>query len=111
MPEKECPARTAGPFCRSSTRLADATASGNVVRGFCTEVTLRPADCKRGITSDQLEPSANSPCTSTTLRALTRADGAPAVRVEIEYAAAPPRRAREKSRLLTFGMKDSRADH
>src|SRR3984893_6163483 len=70
MPEKECPTRTVGPSCRASTRSADATASGSVVSGFCTEVTLRPAVCNRAITSDQQEPAANSPCTRTTLRAL-----------------------------------------
>src|SRR5262249_26051012 len=70
IPENECPARTAGPFCRPSTRSAAPTASGNVVSGFCTEVTLSPAVCNRGITSDQLEPSAKRPCTSTTFFAL-----------------------------------------
>src|ERR1700756_1990398 len=69
IPEKECPTRTVGPSCRDSTRSADATASGNVVSGFCTEVTLSPAACNRAITSDQDDPSANSPCTRTTLRA------------------------------------------
>src|SRR3979490_2583621 len=67
MPEKEWPTRTVGPSCRASTRSADATASGSVVSGFCTEVTLRPAVCSRAITSDQQEPSANSPCPRTTL--------------------------------------------
>src|SRR5580704_6977715 len=56
MPEKECPTRTVGP-------------SGSVVRGFCTAVALSPAACNRAITSDQDDPSANSPCTRTTLRA------------------------------------------
>src|ERR1700757_3736835 len=69
MPEKECPTRTVGPSCRASTRSADATASGRVFSGFCTEVTLSPAACNRAITSDQLDPSANSPCTRTTFRA------------------------------------------
>src|SRR5580658_1711398 len=69
IPEKECPTRTVGPSCRASTRSAAATASGSVVRGFCTDVTLSPAACNRGITSDQDDPSANSPCTRTTLRA------------------------------------------
>src|ERR1700732_1556434 len=57
MPEKEWPTRTVGPSCRASTRSAEATASRSVVKGFCTEVTFSPAACKRGITSDQLEPS------------------------------------------------------
>jgi hypothetical protein len=69
MPEKECPTRTVGPSCRASTRWAEATASGSVVRGFCTAVALSPAACNRAITSDQDDPSANSPCTRTTLRA------------------------------------------
>src|SRR6202045_1493897 len=69
MPEKECPTRTVGPSCCASTRWAEATASGSVVRGFCTAVALSPAACNRAITSDQDDPSANSPCTRTTLRA------------------------------------------
>src|SRR5258705_4138561 len=69
MPEKECPTRTVGPSCRASTRWAEATASGSVVRGFCTAVALSPAACNRAITSDHDDPSANSPCTRTTLRA------------------------------------------
>src|SRR5260221_5924495 len=70
MPEKECPTRTVGPSCRASLRWAEATASGSVVNGFCTAVALSPAACNRAITSDQDDPSANSPCTRTTLRAL-----------------------------------------
>src|SRR6202790_2045979 len=69
IPEKECPTRTVGPSCRASTRSAEATASGSVVSGFCTAVALSPAACNRAITSDQLDPSANSPCTRTTFRA------------------------------------------
>src|SRR6202011_5123719 len=69
-PEKECPTRTVGPSCRASTRWAEATASGSVVRGFCTAVALSPAVLNRAITSDQDDPSANRPCTRTTLRAL-----------------------------------------
>src|SRR5471032_1342906 len=70
MPEKECPTSTVGPSCSASTPSAEATASGSVVRGFCTAVALRPAACNRAITSDQQDPSANRPCTKTTLRAL-----------------------------------------
>src|SRR5262249_6068011 len=70
IPENECPARTVGPSCRASTRTAEATASGSVVRGFCTDVTLSPAACNRGITSDQHDPSAKRPCTRTTFLAL-----------------------------------------
>src|SRR6202022_3915571 len=83
MPEKEWPTRTVGPSCRASTRSAEATASGSVVSGFCTEVTLRPPVCNRAITSDQQEPSANSPCTSTTLRACSGVAFAAMPRVEI----------------------------
>src|SRR6516162_7951148 len=70
IPENECPARTVGPSCRASTRRAEATASGSVVREFCTDVTLSPAACNRGITSDQHDPSAKRPCTRTTFFAL-----------------------------------------
>src|ERR1700722_694734 len=100
MPEKEWPTRTVGPSCRASTRSADATASGSVVSGFCTEVALRPAVCNRPITSDQHEPSANSPCTSTTLRAFSGVAFAAMPRVEISEAAAPVTRAVEKVRLF-----------
>src|SRR5256712_12327870 len=100
MQEKEWPTRTVGPSCRASTRSADATASGSVVSGFCTEVTLRPAVCNRAITSDQQEPSANSPCTSTMLRAFGGVTFAAMPRVEISEAAAPASRAVEKVRLF-----------
>src|SRR6201988_4480868 len=79
IPEKECPARTVGPSCRASTRSAEATASGSVVRGFCTDVTLSPAACNRAITSDQDDPSANSPCTKTTFLAVAAGCAAAAV--------------------------------
>ena len=58
-----------------------------------------PAACKRGITSDQEEPSANSPCTSTTLRAFSAVAFAAMPRVEINEAAAPSRVV-EKTRLF-----------
>src|ERR1700689_4904526 len=99
IPEKECPTRTVGPSCRASTRSAEATASGSVVKGFCTEVTFSPAACNRGTTSDQEEPSANSPCTSTTLRAFGGVAFAAMPRVEISEAAAPASRAVENVRL------------
>src|SRR6202007_79553 len=83
-----------------STRSADATASGSVVSGFWTAVTLRPAACNRAITSDQQEPSANSPCTRTTLRAFAGPAFAAVPRVEISEAAAPASRAVEKVRLF-----------
>src|SRR5262249_550087 len=80
--------------------MAEATASGSVVSGFCTDVTLSPAACNRAITSDQHDPSANSPCTSTTLRALVGEGIAAIPRAEISEAAAPATRATEKARLL-----------
>src|SRR3981081_3913436 len=79
MPEKECPTRTVGPSCRATTRWPEATASGSVVRGFCTAVALSPAACNRAITSDQDDPSANSPCTRTMLLAFGAGGGAAAV--------------------------------
>src|SRR6202040_4310828 len=79
MPEKEWPAITVRPSCRASTRSAQATASGSGVKGFCTEVSLSPAACKRGITSARDDPSVNSPCTRTTLRAFGRGCAAAAV--------------------------------
>src|ERR1700730_6033161 len=79
IPEKECPTRTVGPSCRASTRSAEATGSGNVVRGFCTAVALSPAACNRAITSDQDDPSANSPCTRTTFRAFGASSAAAAL--------------------------------
>src|ERR1700735_2804794 len=100
IPEKEWPTSTVGPSCRASTRWAEATASGSVVRGFCTAVALSPAACNRAITSVQHEPSANSPCTSTTLLAFTGVEFAATPRVEISEAAAPATRAVEKVRLL-----------
>src|SRR5258707_2580719 len=103
MPEKECPTRTVGPSCRASTRWAEATASGSVVNGFCTAVALSPAACNRAITSDQHDPSANSPCTRTTLRALIGAAMAAMPRADVNEAAAPAKRAAENVRLL-IGM-------
>src|SRR5580704_7793997 len=101
MPEKECPTRTVGPSWRASTRWAEATASGSVVNGFWTAVALSPAACNRAITSDQHDPSANRPCTSTTLRALTGAVLAAVVRlVEISDAPAPATRTAENVRLF-----------
>src|SRR4051812_24588157 len=90
IPEKERPTRTVGPSCRASTRSAEATASGSVVRGFCTAVTLSSAACNLAITSDQHDASAKSPCTRTTFRAIgaDRAASAPRIRVLAAPAAA-----------------------
>ena len=71
-----------------------------MVKGFCTEVTFNPAACKRGITSDQEEPSAKSPCTSTTLRAFSGVAFTAMPRAEINEAAAPVSRVVEKVRLF-----------
>jgi hypothetical protein len=48
----------------------------------------------------QHEPSANRPCTRTTLRAAIGAGFAARLRVEIDEAAAPPSNAAEKVRLF-----------
>ena len=88
-------ARQDGP-----TVLVGHSFSGMIV----TEVTLRPAVCNRSITSDQLDPSANSPCTSTTLRAFGGAAFAAMPPVEISEAAAPATRAVEKVRLFIIVM-------
>src|SRR5271168_4283974 len=100
IPEKECPTRTVGPSCRASTRCAEATASGRVVKGFCTDVALSPAACTRAITSDQDDPSAKRPCTKTTLRALAAVAAAPMPRMDVNEAAAVATSAVVKIRLL-----------
>jgi hypothetical protein len=63
-------------------------------------VALSPAACNRAITSDQHDPSANSPCTRTTLRALGGAEFAAIARGEISAAAAPAITVVEKIRLF-----------
>src|SRR5215208_5798991 len=100
MPENEWTTRTVGPSWRASTRSAEATASDSVVNGFCTEVALRPAACNRAITSVQHDPSANSPCTRTTLRAFVGVTLAAMPRVESSEAAAPASSAVERARRL-----------
>src|SRR6476660_8614650 len=107
MPEKEWPTRTVGPSCRASTRSAEVTASGSVVSGFWTEVALSPAACNRAITSDQHDPSANRPCTNTTLLAFAGVEFVAMPRVEISEAAAPVTRAAEKSRLFIIMISPS----
>src|SRR6516162_1674600 len=88
IPENECPARTVGPSCRASTWRAEATALGSVVRGFCTEVTLSPAACNRGITSDQHDPREKSPFTGTNFFVLgTPCEGADPIRTKLGAAA------------------------
>src|ERR1051326_239090 len=66
-------------------RLVAATSSANDVRGVPTDVTRYPLASSRGITFDQLDPSANAPCTRTTFRtdmwsSLWRSKGNGAVR-------------------------------
>jgi hypothetical protein len=69
------------------------------VSGFCTAVTLSPAACNRSMTSDQHDPSANSPCTRTTLRASTGDEIAAMPRLEINEAVAPATKLASKVRL------------
>jgi hypothetical protein len=52
------------------------------------------------MTSDQHDPSANSPCTSTTLRAFVGEGIAAIPRAETSEAATPATRVAEKARLL-----------
>ena len=113
IPEREWPTRTVGPSGRASTRSAEATVSGSVVGGFRTAVTLRPAACKLAITSDRHEPSANSPCTRTTLRAFGGAAAITPPRGEMNEAAAPATKAADKARRsmmldleLSLSLKD-----
>src|SRR5262249_34680317 len=66
-------------------------------------VVLSPAACNRAITSVQHDPSANKPCTNTTLRAFT-ASVAERARVEISELATPATRAAEKTlRFIVIG--------
>src|SRR5258708_489544 len=65
-PPYECPTRTVGPSCAAIARLAAATSSAKDVRGLPAVVTRRPLAFSNGTTFDQLESSANAPCTSTT---------------------------------------------
>src|SRR5205085_8505611 len=69
IPEKEWPTSTVGPDCAAIARRAASDASCSEVRGFCTLVQLMPLCWRRAMTLDQQEPSANSPCTKTTLAA------------------------------------------
>ena len=71
VPPQECATSTVGPSCNANARRVAATESCSEVSGFCTAVTFSPAACRYGMTPAQLEPSAQAPCTSTTLRATT----------------------------------------
>src|ERR1700733_15907216 len=66
-PPNEGAARITGPDCCVKTRRVCATSSASDISGFCTAVAVTPAPCRRLITSDQEEPSAYAPWTSTTL--------------------------------------------
>src|SRR6476646_8994956 len=69
IPEYECATSTVGPSIKAIVRLVNSQSSSSVRSGFCTDATFSPRACRYGITSDQHEPSAYAPCTSTTLRA------------------------------------------
>src|SRR5690606_31583475 len=64
-PAQECPTSNTGPSIRAIALLVAATSSSKEVSGFWTATTLYPFFCNRGITLDQLEPSAKAPWTST----------------------------------------------
>src|SRR5258708_21056204 len=66
-PPHECPTSTTGPGWLSMTFSVAATSSASDVKGFGTDTTRRFLACKMGITFSQLDPSAKSPCTSTTV--------------------------------------------
>src|ERR1700731_3121889 len=70
MPANECATSTVGPGCRASARCVASTPACSVVNGFWTAMTWIPLGWSRAMTSDQHDPSANSPCTRTTFRAL-----------------------------------------
>jgi hypothetical protein len=98
-PSKGVPDQNRRSFLALKHALSRADASDSVVSGFCTAVALSPAACNRASTSDQQDPSANNPCTRTTLRAFVRAF-ASVKRIEISEAAAAETKAIEKARLL-----------
>src|SRR5215470_20191282 len=66
-PPYECPTRTTGPDCRSIMALVNLTSSANDVSGCCTTETLYPSFLRMLATASHPEPSANAPCTNTTL--------------------------------------------
>ena len=74
VPANEWPARIVEPSCIAKMRRVCATSSASEPSGFCTAVAFRPAVCNRAITSDQDEPSAYAPWTSTTLRTFPLVD-------------------------------------
>src|SRR5262249_38944183 len=56
-----------GPGCAAIARRAGSDASRRDGRGVCTLVQLTPICWRRAMTFDQQAPSANRPCTETTL--------------------------------------------
>jgi len=66
-PPQEWPTRTTSPLWASTTRRTAATSSASDDSGFCTDTTFKPFACSSGVTWFQLDPSANAPCTSTTV--------------------------------------------
>src|SRR5882724_4516994 len=58
-----------GPLCASMARLVNCTSSDKDVSGFCTATTLSPLAWSNGMTEFQDDPSANAPCTRTTVLA------------------------------------------
>ena len=58
--------RSGHPAAQHGPRRGDRL--GQRSQEICTAVALRPAACSRAITSHQRDPSANNPCTRTTLR-------------------------------------------
>src|SRR5262249_400445 len=72
-PPHECPTRTTGPSASLIARLVAATSFSSESRGFWTVTTFSPASSSIGMTFCHDEPSANAPCTSTAVLALSSA--------------------------------------
>jgi hypothetical protein len=66
-PPYECPTAMIGPGVCSSTPAMYAESIESPRSGFAGAMTGTPFSCSRSITLFQLEPSANAPCTSTTV--------------------------------------------
>src|SRR5580692_11265140 len=66
IPPQLWPTSTHGP-ARSSTRRVAATSASRPVKGSCTTCTLYPWCFRISATGFQPDPSANEPCTRTTL--------------------------------------------
>src|SRR5215831_10996995 len=72
-PPHECPTSTTGPSASLIARLVAATSFSSESRGFWTATTFSPAFSSIGMTFCHDEPSANAPCTSTAVLALSSA--------------------------------------